>query len=425
MKDSLTTRIFIALLAGILVGAISRWLLADVAFIEHTVIHGLFATAGGIFVSLIKLLVVPLVFVSIVNGVCSLDDLGQFGRLGSKTFVLYLVNTVLAISMALAIGLWLAPGQGAGLTVNGAPYHASLTQAPSLLALIASVVPSNPVKAFVDGNMLQILFMAIIVGIAIKGLEKDEAGAASRGFAIANNLMMRLVAMVMALAPYGVFFLTTELAASLNTQAISAVGSYVATNLSVMLLWILVFYPLVISTFTGISPLLYLAKLREQIFFSLSTASSNATIPVTFKTLTEKLGVDRNVAGFGVPLGATMNMSGSAIYMTIATLFVANAYGTGLESSQLLTLGVTAFLLAIATGGVPGGAAVTTGVLLHQLGLPMEAMAIILAVDRICDAFVTTTNVVGDTAVATLVARTEQSLCHDTLKRTDNVLAQQ
>ncbi|WKE67228.1 dicarboxylate/amino acid:cation symporter [Gallaecimonas kandeliae] len=415
MQLSLTTKIFIALAMGLAFGALSR-LFPGADFLHQTLIHDLFGTAGGLFVSLIKLLVVPLVFISIVNGVCSLENLGQFGRLGTKTFLLYLVNTVLAIAAALIIGLWLAPGAGAGLTLDGKPFVPTLTEAPSLLALIASVVPSNPFQAFAEGNMLQILFMAIITGIAIKGLGEEESKAAAKGFAVANELMMKLVTMVMSLAPYGVFFLTVGLAATLDTGAIKAVGAYVGTNVGILLLWMLVFYPLVVSFFTGIKPTLYLAKLREQIFFSLSTASSNATIPVTFKTLTEKLGVDKSVAGFGVPLGATMNMSGSAIYMTVATIFVANAYGTGLESSQLVTLGVTTFLLAIATGGVPGGAAVTTGVLLHQLGLPMEAMAIILATDRICDAFVTTTNVVGDTAVSTLVAKSERSICHDTLK---------
>ncbi|WP_341501117.1 dicarboxylate/amino acid:cation symporter [Gallaecimonas sp. GXIMD4217] len=415
MKYSLTAKIFIALIGGLILGSALRFLFPESEFIHQTLIHDLFGTAGGLFVSLIKLLVVPLVFISIVNGVCSLENLGQFGRVGTKTFMLYLVNTVLAIIGALVISLWLAPGAGANLTLDGKPFEPALTEAPSLLALLASVVPSNPFQAFAEGNMLQILFMAILTGVAIKGLGKDEASAASRGFAIANNVMMKLIVMVMSLAPYGVFFLTTGLAATLNTQAIAAVGSYVGTNIFVMLFWFLVFYPMVISLTTGISPLLYLSKLREQIFFSLSTASSNATIPVTFKTLTEKLGVSKSVAGFGVPLGATMNMSGSAIYMTVATVFVANAYGAGLADSQLVTLGLTAFLLSIATGGVPGGAAVTTGVLLHQLGLPMEAMAIILATDRICDAVVTTTNVVGDTAVSTLVARSEGELCKDTM----------
>ncbi len=421
MKYSLTAKIFIALIGGLAIGSLLRFLFPESEFIHQTLINDLFGTAGGLFVSLIKLLVVPLVFISIVNGVCSLDNLGQFGRVGTKTFFLYLINTVLAIAAALMFALWIGPGEGANLTLNGQPFEPTLTEAPSLLALVASVVPSNPFQAFAEGNMLQILFMAIITGVAIKGLGKDEAKAAGRGFAIANNVMMKLVVMVMSLAPYGVFFLTAQLAATLDTKAIAAVGSYVGTNIFVMLFWFLVFYPVVISLTTGINPLLYLSKLREQIFFSLSTASSNATIPVTFKTLTEKLGVSKSVAGFGVPLGATMNMSGSAIYMTVATVFVANAYGAGLADSQLITLGVTAFLLSIATGGVPGGAAVTTGVLLHQLGLPMEAMAIILATDRICDAVVTTTNVVGDTAVSTLVASSEKELCLDTMKDRDLV----
>jgi Na+/H+-dicarboxylate symporter len=193
------------------------------------------------------------------------------------------------------------------------------------------------------------------------------------------------------------------------------VATYIMTAFFVLLIWLFVFYPLVTGMIIGISPITFIRKTREQMLFALSTASSNATIPVTLRTLTDKLGVSNKVAGFSVPLGATMNMSGAAIYMSVATLFVSYAYHINLDGGEILTLGATVFLMAIATGGIPGGAVVTTGVLLHQLGLPIEALGIIIATDRILDAMCAVTNVVGDTAVSAIVAKMEGEIDEEML----------
>ncbi|OED43134.1 sodium:glutamate symporter [Endozoicomonas sp. (ex Bugula neritina AB1)] len=410
MNDNLAGRILISLIAGIILGFAIQLLASPDGVLQNYLIGGLFHAGGSIFVGMIKLMVVPLIFISIVNAVCSLEDIGQFGRLGFKTFSLYLVNTVIAISAAIAIAMLLQPGNGADLGFSDEGFTLSRTNMPNLLDMVIGIVPTNPFQAFAEGNILQILFMAILTGIAIKKLENHETHSVSKAFSLANSVMMKLVTMVMSLAPIGVFFLTGKLAATLDINSIASVLSYVLTGLFVMGLWLFVFYPVVIGLITGISPIRFIQATREQMMFALSTASSNATIPVTFKTLTEKLGVSEKVAGFSVPLGATMNMSGAAIYMVVATIFVANACNVELEFTALVTLGFTAFLLAIATGGIPGGAAVTTGVLLHTLGLPVEALAIILATDRILDAACTVTNVVGDTAVSTIVAKTESQI---------------
>ncbi|CAM3621104.1 dicarboxylate/amino acid:cation symporter [Parendozoicomonas haliclonae] len=410
MSSNLASRILIALFGGLIIGGLIQVSSAPDGFMQTILVENIFGTGGSLFVAMIKLVVVPLIFVSIVNAVCTLEDIGQFGRLGFKTFGLYLVNTVIAIAAAIGLASLIQPGLGADLGLADASMTINVKEPPSLLAMVVGIIPTNPFQAFAEGNILQILFMAIITGVAIKKLENHDTHSASKAFAVANSVMMKLITMIMSLAPYGVFFLTAKLGATLDMDSILSVMGYVGTSLAVMVIWLFVFYPLVISLTTGRNPIEFIMKIREQVMFALSTASSNATIPVTLRTLTDKLNVSPRVAGFAVPLGATMNMSGAAIYMAVATMFVANAYGITLNGSELVTLGFTTFLLAIATGGIPGGAVVTTGVLLHTLGLPAEALGIIIAVDRILDAACTVVNVVGDTSVSTIVAHTEKDL---------------
>ncbi|UTV27293.1 dicarboxylate/amino acid:cation symporter [Photobacterium atrarenae] len=409
MQQSLSGKIFAGLFAGLIIGTAIQYLFNGVTFMD-TYVLGLAEGAGGMFVSLIKLLVVPLVYVSIVCGIVELKDITAFGRLGGKTFGLYIINTIIAITAALTVGMIFQPGAGAELagTVSEA-VELTTTETPDIFSLIVNIVPSNPFQAFASGDMLQIIFMAILTGLAIQALD-HRGGPAIRTFKMANELMMKLVGLVMSLAPYGVFALMVQLGATLDATTLMSVAGYVALVVAMLVFWIFFFYPMMVGLTTGIKPSEFLRHTREQILFSLSTASSNATIPVTMRTLTDKIGVSKSVAGFGVPLGATMNMSGVSIYITLATLFVANAFGQPIDSADLVTLGLTILLLSIGAGGVPGGGVVMVGVLLHQLGLPAEGLAIVAAVDRINDMFCTSSNVVGDTAVNTIVAKSENEI---------------
>ncbi|OCP53587.1 sodium:glutamate symporter [Vibrio parahaemolyticus] len=406
MDKSLSSKIFIGLFAGLVLGTAIQYLFSGIAIFD-TYLLGTAEGVGGMFVSLIKLLVVPLVYVSIVCGIVDLKDISAFGRLGGKTFTLYILNTIIAIAAALTVGLIFQPGAGANLagTVSET-VKLTTTETPDIFSLVVNIVPSNPVQAFANGDMLQIIFMAILTGLAIQALD-SRGGPAIRTFKMANEIMMKLVGLVMSLAPYGVFALMIQLGATLNANTLMSVAGYVALVVAMLVFWIFIFYPMAVGITTGISPKAFLRATREQILFSLSTASSNATIPVTMRTLTEKLQVSKSVAGFGVPLGATMNMSGVSIYIALATIFVANAFGQPINTADVFTLGLTILLLSIGAGGVPGGGVVMVGVLLHQLGLPPEGLAIIAAVDRINDMFCTSSNVVGDTAVNTIVAKTE------------------
>nr|WP_211183420.1 dicarboxylate/amino acid:cation symporter [Thalassotalea sp. Y01] len=405
IKNSLSAKVFLGLVLGFIIGTMIQyvippsWAAAGFATEAST---GL----GGMFVSMIKLIVVPLVFISITCGICELKDLSSFGRLGTKTFSFYIINTIAAIALTMAIVMWLQPGVGVNLGAMAENVTLAATETPNMWQMVINIIPSNPFQAFAEGNMLQIIFMAIMTGIAIQALDK-RGGPAIRSFKMANEIMMKLITLVMSLAPYGVFFLMISLGATLDSSKMLAVAGYIALVVCMFIFMFLVVYPMLVFITTGIKPVTFIKHIREQIMFSLSSASSNATIPVTMRTVTEKLGVSRSVAGFGVPLGATMNMSGAAIYTTIATIFVANAYGMPMTMEQMLPLGFTVLLLSIGAGGVPGGGIVSIGICLHTFGLPVEALAIVAAVDRICDMFCTTANVVGDTAINTIVAKSE------------------
>ncbi|MCL1068389.1 dicarboxylate/amino acid:cation symporter [Shewanella olleyana] len=403
MFKSLSVKIFV----GLLIGTLFQYGFANDGFVNGTLVD-VAAGIGSMFVQLIMMLVVPLVFFSIVTGIIELNDLKSFGRLGSKTFVLYLLNTVVAIVAAITLSVWFAPGAGLALTGDK---NAELvtTELPGFLGMIVDIIPRNPIQAFAEGNMLQIIFMALMTGGVIKALG-DTVKPTITFFQQGNKIMLKMITVVMSLAPYGVFALMIQLGATFVPEAFMSVLSYMMLVIGLLAFWALVVYPTIIGLTTSTSASDFRRHTREQFLFALSTASSNATIPVTMRTLIEKIGVKKSIAGFGVPMGATMNMSGAAIYITVGIFFVGNAFGHPIEMSQLPVLAFTVFLLSIGAGGVPGGGIVMIGVLIHQLGLPIEAIAIVAALDRIIDMFCTSTNVVGDAAVVTMVDHSEQVL---------------
>jgi Na+/H+-dicarboxylate symporter len=405
MFQSLSVRIFIGLLAGLLVGSLIQWGIFG-AFLGHGLVISASAV-GTMFIHAIMLTVAPLVFFSIVTAVLELKDISTFGRLSVKTFGAYLINTLIAIAAAAGITWWLKPGLGLHLEVRHAIDQGS-AELPSFVKLLTDVVPSNVVGAFESGNMLQIIFLAALIGLVVKMSASTYQTSVETFFKAGNEIMMNLITFVMKFAPFGVFALMIKLAALLDTSMFISVVQYMLLILLLLTFWIVVLYPFAVSLFTDISAFQFRRAVQEQFLFALSTASSNATIPVTMRTLIEKLKVNKMVAGFGVPLGATMNMGGVSIYITVATMFAANAYGMPITEEQLPVLLLNIFLLAVGSGGVPGGGLIMIGTLITQLGLPLEAFALIAAVDRLIDMVVTSVNVVGDTAVVTIVDRSEE-----------------
>ncbi|MGR5558090.1 dicarboxylate/amino acid:cation symporter [Vibrio fortis] len=400
---SLTGRVILGMVAGILVGFAIQSLFAESGFVNTYIVNGLFEVGGKIFVASLKMLVVPLVFVSLVCGTSSLKDLSTLGRMGGKTLALYIGTTAVAITLALTIGNFFQPGAGADLTAASSFKSAD---APSLGQVIIDMFPTNPIQAMAEGKTLQVIVFAVLFGIAISAAGKPGERIAAV-FQDLNEVIMKLVALLMNLAPYGVFFLMAKLFSALGLGAIWNLAEYFLVLAGTLVLHGLVTYSLMLKGFTGLNPITFLRKMEDAIMFAFSTASSNATIPVTMETAKNRMGVDNKVASFTVPLGATVNMDGTAIMQGVATAFIAQAYNIDLSMTDYLMVIMTATLASVGTAGVPGVGLVMLAMVLNQVGLPLEGIALIMGVDRLLDMIRTAVNITGDSAVSIIVAKSE------------------
>lgn len=403
---SLTSRVIFGMVAGILTGFAIRTLFADNGFVDAYIVNGLFEVGGQIFVASLKMLVVPLVFVSLVCGTSSLKDLSTLGRMGGKTLALYIATTAVAITLALTMGTVFQPGAGADLTAVGSFKSA---EAPSLGQVIIGMFPTNPISAMAEGKTLQVIVFAVLFGIAISAAGKPGERIASF-FNDLNEVIMKLVAILMNLAPFGVFFLMAKLFTGLGLSAIINLAEYFVVLAGTLLLHGLVTYSLMLKGFTGLNPITFLRKMEDAVMFAFSTASSNATIPVTMETAKHRMGVENRISSFTVPLGATVNMDGTAIMQGVATAFIAQAFNIDLTMGDYLMVIMTATLASIGTAGVPGVGLVMLAMVLNQVGLPLEGIALIMGVDRLLDMIRTAVNITGDSAVTIIVAKSEGAL---------------
>ena len=403
---SLTTRIVIGMFAGILIGAIIQFGFPDNNFVKEYIVEGLFFVGGKVFVNSLKMLVVPLVFVSLICGTCSLSDPSKLGRLGGKSILLYLATTAIAITTAITLALVIAPGEGQDL-VSDAAFAAK--EAPSLSQVLVNIMPSNPIESMAKGNMLQIIMFALLFGIAIS-LSGESGKRIADFFNDLNVVVMKLVVILMNLAPYGVFFLMAKLFSEIELSTIGNLLKYFLVVLLALFIHALVTYPVILKLLSGLNPVIFIRKMRDAALFAFSTASSNATIPVTLETATKKMGVHNNVASFTVPLGATINMDGTAIMQGVATVFIAQIYGVDLNINDYLMVILTATLASVGTAGVPGVGLIMLAMVLQQVGLPVEGIALIMGVDRLLDMTRTAVNVTGDTMVTCIVAKSEKEL---------------
>ncbi len=415
-KLGLTARIVIGMAAGILVGFFFKWLLAgqdermlyllgmDIP-LKALFVDGIFHIGGEIFIASLKMLVVPLVFVSLVCGTCSLSDTTALGRLGGKTIALYLVTTAIAISLAIFAALLINPGMGVEMQSDAS---FNLSEAPSLSQVFIDIFPSNPIESMAKGNMLQIIVFAVLFGVAMAMSGK----AGERLSAVFNDLsdvIMKLVTLLMNLAPYGVFFLMAKLFTTLGFETIASLAKYFAVVMAVLVLHGLVSYAVILKLLTGLNPLIFFRKMRDAALFGFSTSSSNATMPVTMEAVTKKMGVKNSVASFTVPLGATINMDGTAIMQGVATVFIAQVFAVDLTLSDYLMVILTATLASIGTAGVPGVGLIMLAMVLQQVGLPVEGIALIIGVDRLLDMTRTAVNVTGDAMVSCIVGKSENA----------------
>jgi len=411
-RRRLTIRILIGMAAGAVAGLMLN--LAGVEsglgqFLVDRVLH----VGGAIFLASLKLLVVPLVFVSIVCGTAALDDVTKLGRVGGRTLGLYLLTTAVAISLAILAAVVVGPGTGFDLPTDveyaGRP-------APALTETLIQLFPTNPVKAMADGNMLQILVFSVLFGLAIV-FAGSSGERLLKVFQDLNVVVLRLVMMLVRLAPYGVFFLIAKVFAVQGFDAILPLAKYFFVVLAVLVVHCLVTYPLLLKFLAGLDPVTFFRKMRDPMALAFSTASSGATLPVTLENVERRLGADNSIAAFTIPLGATINMDGTAIMQGVATVFIAQAYGIDVGMSGYLMVVVTATLASIGTAAVPGVGLVMLAMVLRQVNLPVEGIGLIIGVDRLLDMVRTAVNVTGDSAVACIVARGEGRLDREVYDR--------
>ncbi len=407
---TLTTRILLAMAAGILLGSILNLASAQSllpaaiqGFIDTYLVGGLFDVIGRIFIASLKMLVVPLVFVSLVCGASALGNNARMSRIALRTILLYMATTAIAVSLALLVATVVSPGEGVE-AAGDANFVAK--EAPPLGDVIVNMVPTNPVAAMANGEMLQVIIFALLIGFAITrcGEEGQRITAFFKDF---EGIIMKIVALLMLIAPYGVFALLAKLFSQLGVSVILDLAKYFMTVLFVLLLHGTVVYSGLLKSLVGLPPSVLLYKMRPVWAFAFSTASSGATIPITMRTVEKRLGVKPSVAGFTVPLGATINMDGTAIMQGVATVFIAQVYGIDLGFGALLGVVMTATLASVGTAAVPGVGLITLALVLEQAGIPVEGIALIIGVDRLLDMVRTAVNVTGDATVSLIVAELE------------------
>lgn len=407
-KLSLTTKVLIGMFSGIIVGLIINLtgLHSDGSFIKTYIVDGAFLIVGKMFINALKMLVVPLVFFSLLCGVCSIGHLQTLGRIGTKSFFLYLATTALAITLAITLASTFAIGQGMNLTSDNQFMGQA---APPLTDVLINIIPTNPVKTMANGDMLPLIFFAIITGVSLI-MVGHKAKKIIELAEIVDEVMMKMVTIVMLAAPYAVFALIAKSISDLGLELLSQLAAYVAVLVAALLLHLFGTLMIVFKLLSGLNPITFIKKMRTTQVFAFSTASSNATIPVTLKTVTNRLGVNNSIASFTVPLGATINMDGTAIMQGVATVFIANIYGVELGIIGYLTVILMSVLASIGTAGVPGVGLVMLSMVFTQVGLPVEGIGLVLGVDRLMDMIRTAVNVSGDAMVSTVVAKSERKL---------------
>lgn len=403
-KTSFTAKILVGMLTGLIVGCILR-ALPENDFITNNINGGLFEIGGQIFIAILKMLVVPIVFVSLVCGAAQMQSSNKMGKVFTKTFILYILTTAVAITIAICLSILFNVGAGEHLTPTTTFDPKAL---PSLKDTIINIVPSNPIEAMSKGNMLQVIVFALLFGYAI-----SISGKAGRTFITffnaANTVLMQLIHTVLRIAPYGVFCLIAKLFFEQGIGIVGSLAGYFFTVLLALAVQWLAVYGGLIKFVGGLSPIMFFKKMAGAMLFAFSTSSSSATLPITLDTVENKIGVRNSVASFVIPLGATINMDGTAIMQGVATVFIANMYGIDIGIIGYLTVILTATLASIGTAGVPGVGLITLTLVLNQVGLPVEGIALIIGIDRLLDMARTAINVCGDCMVATIVGKSQNA----------------
>ena len=403
---NLTRNVLVGMFFGVLLASVFFYFEDSFSLLFIQVIEKyLFNLGGQIFKNLLLLIVVPLVFFSLVSGISSLSNMVKLGSIASKTVVLYLMTTAFAVIIAIFFG-WL-------FNISGYEGEVGSFIAPSgeasLYDTVLKIFPSNIFGAFVENNMLGIVFISILFGIALN-LTDDLTDKLSKNFERLNIVFMKIVLIIMSFAPIGVFCLMGSYVMAQGLNIFGDLIQYVLILMFVLFFHLIFTYSIILKIFANLNPIIFFKKMRNVALFAFSTSSSAATIPVTLKTVTDDLGVKKDVSSFVIPVGATINMDGTAIMQGLATMFIASTAGVDLSMIEYLQIVLLAMVASIGAAAVPSAGTITLALILSSLGLPLDAIGLILAVDRILDMIRTSVNVIGDSAIACIVGNSENLL---------------
>ena len=408
-KIGLSTQIFIALLIGALFGVVIHYWIPSSYIKDTVIVEGVLYVVGQGFIRLMQMLVVPLVFCSLICGSMAIGDTKTLGKVGVKTIGFYLVTTALAVCVALRSALLINPGRGLDMDAVQKGTVSSTTEATSLVDTLLNIIPKNPVQSMANGDMLPIIVFALFVGIMLAKLG-TRGSVVANFFSQFNDVMMEMTMAIMKIAPIGVFCLIARTFATVGFSAFAPMLKYMGNVTLALAIQCLVVYQILLFVFTRLNPFKFIKKFLPVMGFAFSTATSNATIPMSIDTLSKKMGVSKQISSFTIPLGATINMDGTSIMQGVAVVFIAQAYGIPLTMGNLATVVVTATLASIGTAGVPSVGLVTLAMVLNSVGLPTEGIALIMGIDRILDMIRTAVNITGDAVCTTIVCHQEGSL---------------
>ena len=405
----LSTKIFIALIVGALAGVAIHYALPDSNFKNDVLIEGIFYVIGQGFIRLMQMLVVPLVFCSLVCGSMAIGDTKTLGKVGVKTICFYIATTALAVVIALTVANIIEPGIGLDMDSVEKAEMTTTAEDTDMVETLLNIIPKNPIGAMANGDMLPIILFALFVGIMLAKLG-NKADVVASFFSQFNDVMMEMTMAIMKVAPIGVFCLIARTFANLGFSAFQPMLKYMGSVVLALVLQCFVVYQVLLFIFTRLNPLKFIKKFLPVMGFAFSTATSNATIPMSIDTLDKKMGVSKRISSFTVPLGATINMDGTSIMQGVAVIFIAQAYGIDLTIGNLATVVLTATLASIGTAGVPSVGLITLAMVLNSVGLPTEGIALIMGIDRILDMIRTAVNITGDAVCTTIVSHQEGAL---------------
>ncbi|HOW23692.1 MAG TPA: dicarboxylate/amino acid:cation symporter [Sedimentibacter sp.] len=403
-KMGLAVKVLIGLAIGFVIGLIVHYMPAG-TLRDDILINGVFQFVGQVFLRGIMMCVVPLVFVSLVSGAAGMGDVKKLGKVGVKTIVFYLVTTAIAIIIGLVIAFIINPGIGLDM---GAIETVEVTasEGKPIAQVLYEMVPRNPIQALAEGNMLQIIVFAIMTGVALTMLG-EKGKNVLKLFDELNELVMKLVSMVMVLAPLGVLCLVARTFGQVGIAAAIPLLKSVAAVYIALAIHLVVVYGGMLKALSGLSPLRFFKKFFPAMAVAFSTASSSATLPVTMDLTINKIGASKDISSFSLPLGATVNMDGTAIYQGVSAVFIAQVFGIQVTPAMALMIVFSATLASIGTAGVPGAGAIMLSMVLQTVGLPLEGLGLILGIDRLFDMGRTAMNITGDAVCTTIISKQE------------------